>query len=57
MFLPVFPVLLVLGADGPFGGIPEWLFNGIAFAAEFVGVFLVVHAIRLARAKRRRRDA
>lgn len=56
LFLPVLPVLLLFGSGGPFAPVPGWLFNTLAVGAEFVGTLLVVHAIRMARSKRRHDD-
>ena len=54
LFAPMFPIFLLFGSGGPFGGIPEWLFATLAAIAQFMGVLLVVHLIRT---RRRTRDA
>ena len=46
LFLPVIPVMLLFGSGGPFGDVPDWLFNSAAIAAQFAGTLLVVHLIR-----------
>jgi hypothetical protein len=48
LFAPVLPVLVLFGSGGLFGGGPEWVFMLAAAAAEYIGVFVVVHGIRLA---------
>ena len=46
LFLPVVPVMLLLGSGGPFGDLPDWLFNTSAVAAQFADTLLLVHFIR-----------
>lgn len=57
LFLPVIPVIVLFGSDGPLGEIPEWMFYGLATGAEFLGILLVVHGVRILRARRRENDA
>jgi len=52
LFVPTFPVFLLLGSDGVLHGAPDWAFMLAAAACEYLGVFVVVHAIRLVRAGR-----
>jgi hypothetical protein len=46
-FLPALWVFSLFGYDSPFGDIPAWLEYAFAVVAEFAGVLLVVHIIRL----------
>ena len=53
LFLPTWPVFAFFGSSGPFAGAPEWLFIALAVLSETLGVFIVVHLVRVfnARAK------
>ena len=57
LFLPVLPVLFLFGSGGYFGEAPDWLFYTLAMGAEFLGAFFLIHAIRLALARRTDDDA
>jgi hypothetical protein len=47
LFAPVLPVLMIFGEGGAFAHAPEWLFLAVAALAQFAGVFVVVHLVRL----------
>ena len=57
LFAPVFPIFALFGRDGLFPHAPEWAFAFAAAIAEYIGVFVVVHGIRLALAAKSRDGA
>ena len=52
LYLPMLPVLFLFERHGIFGGAPGWVGVTAAAVAEFGGVLVVVHGIRLMLARR-----